>query len=216
MRKRPGWKILVSRGGEENWAERGDSKVVGQGNDRRIFLSFFLLAELFPIPRQYSGKKKRIGWRKVGKEKNRKRERERERFDLASIRRAAHGWTDSPRQTAALSEEMDRWSGSCSIAPRAESKSRCVYSRTFVFRSCPSSPRIGGWKIQPLGWFTTASIRPSIPLVRQMQFSPGKVASTSRISPSSSRLIGSLSVRIWRLYLPPLLLHKFEHLSIDI
>lgn len=78
MRKRPGWKILVSRGGEENWAERGDSKVVGQGNDRRIFLSFFLLAELFPIPRQYSGKKKRIGWRKVGKEKNRKRERERE------------------------------------------------------------------------------------------------------------------------------------------
>lgn len=77
MRKRPGWKILVSRGGEENWAERGDSKVVGQGNDRRIFLSFFLLAELFPIPRQYSGKKKRIGWRKVGKEKNRKRERER-------------------------------------------------------------------------------------------------------------------------------------------
>lgn len=77
MRKRPGWKILVSRGSEENWAERGDSKVVGQGNDRRIFLSFFLLAELFPIPRQYSGKKKRIGWRKVGKEKNRKRERER-------------------------------------------------------------------------------------------------------------------------------------------
>lgn len=110
------------------------------------------------------------------------------RFGEASSTR----WTDSPRQTGALSEEMDRWSGSCSIAPRAESKSRCVYSRTFVFRSCPSSPRIGGWKIQPLGWFTTASIRPSIPLVRQMQFRTWKSCIDLKnftIIPSINRLV---------------------------
>lgn len=156
----PRWRKIERK---ERVAKWSDSEMIAEFFSR----SFFLLAELFLF---HASREEKKNWTKESRERKEQRERERGRaltwlrFGEASSTR----WTDSPRQTGALSEEMDRWSGSCSIAPRAESKSRCVYSRTFVFRSCPSSPRIGGWKIQPLGWFTTASIRPSIPLVRQM------------------------------------------------
>lgn len=40
--------------------KREDSKVIGQGNDRRIFLSIFLLAELFLFHGSTAGRKKEL------------------------------------------------------------------------------------------------------------------------------------------------------------
>ena len=132
---------------------------------------FLLLRRTVPIPRWCSGKEKRIGRRKVGKEKNRRREGERKLWPgFDSERQAAHG---GPTPRGKREHSQRKWTDGLEAARLhlEQNRNPVVYipARSFSARVRARHESADG-KSSLSGWFTTASIRPSIPLVRQMQF----------------------------------------------
>ena len=158
---------------------------------------FLLLRRTVPIPRWCSGKEKRIGRRIEGG-------RERESFDLASIRRGKQRTVDRlPEANGSTLRGNGQmvWKLLDCTSSRIEIP-LCIFPhvRFPLVSELATNRRMEN----PASQAGLRQLRSDLRflLSAKCNLEPGKVASTSRISPSSSRLIGSSSVRIRRLYSP--------------